>query len=217
MTEIAYQSEYRIVSYDQPFAIDNRQSEACTLQQRTEFADIGKWSNMRRNSAFDLDLSGCDGFAQLRQTFSADKRRQQQAIRLQCAANLDQGSRQVVDKLQRQRRHNQIERRVGKWQRLLVRRYSQERSAVGGRVNRGRHNSPDLSTCCKDLAHHIGRSAKIDGDIELTQDSGKALTQFRCSAIEQKSLRAKLACTRLPRAEETSVKYLGTWRHCFVQ
>src|SRR6516162_7063493 len=208
------ESEGGVSPHVAPFA-DVR--ELGTLQQRAEFADVGKWSNVRRNSTFDLDLGSCDGLAQLRQTFAADKRRQQQGIRLQCATNLDQGSWQVVDKLQGQCRHHQIDRRVGKWQLLLVRCNTQEWTVSVERVNARSDNRSNFPTCCKNRAHCIGRGAQIDCDVELTQDSRKTLSQFGRSAIEQKSCRAKLARTRLPRSEKLSVKYAGAWRHCLVR
>src|SRR5262249_35978913 len=160
----------------------------------------------------NLNLGSRNGIAQFRQTFATDERSQQQAIRLQRAANLDQSAGQIVDKLQRQCRHNQIDRRAGKWQRLLVGRDTQERTGSVERVNVRRNDRPDLPACGKNRAHCIGRSAQIDRDVELTQDSRKTLSQFGRSAIEQKSCRAKLARTRLPRSEKLSVKYAGAWR-----
>ena len=62
-------------------------------------------------------LSACgEGFAQFGKTIAADQRRQQQAVRLERAADLDQRAGQVVDELQRQRGHHEIERAVGERQ-----------------------------------------------------------------------------------------------------
>ena len=98
-SQIPHQSGHEIVSDDQSFIVDHRQGKPRALQQRTEFAHVGKWSNVRSNFTFDLDLRGRDGLAKLRQTLASDQGGQQQTIRLQRAANLDQGPRQVVDKL----------------------------------------------------------------------------------------------------------------------
>src|SRR4029079_12574452 len=128
---------------------------------------------------------------------------------------LDQGPRQVVDKLQHKCRYDQIERRICERQRFLVGCYTQE-GVVSG-VNVGRDHRSDLPTCCKHVAHRIGRSTEIDCDVEPTQHSRKALSQLGRSAVEQKSCRAKLVRTRLPCAEKLSIEYIGAWRHSLVR
>ena len=57
-----------IVAHGQPVAVDDRQGEAGTLQQRTQIAHIGEGRNARRNAAFDLAFGGGEGLAQFAQT-----------------------------------------------------------------------------------------------------------------------------------------------------
>jgi hypothetical protein len=61
-----------------------------------------------------------EGFAQLGEAVATDQCRQQQAVRLERAADLDQRAGQIIHKLQRQRGHHQIERAVGERQSFLV-------------------------------------------------------------------------------------------------
>ena len=68
--------------------IGHRQREACTLQQPTEVAKIRKWRNARRQAAFKLALGNGEALAQLSERVAAEKRRKEQAIRLQSAADL---------------------------------------------------------------------------------------------------------------------------------
>ncbi len=49
-----------------------------------------------------------------------DQRGEEQAIRLERAAHLRQSAGQIVDELQRQERHDEIERAIGERQRFLV-------------------------------------------------------------------------------------------------
>ena len=118
--QVAHQSEDRIVAHRQPVAVDHRQREAGALHERAQFTQISEWRNARRDAALDLAFGGGEGLAQFGQAVAADQRGQQQAVGLQRAADLDQRAGQVVDELQRQCGDDEIERAVGKRQRLLV-------------------------------------------------------------------------------------------------
>ena len=141
--QIAHQRKNRLVAHGQPVGIDHRQSEAGALQQRAQLAQIGERRDPRRDAAFDLAFGLREGFAQFGEAVAADQRRQQQAVRLQRAADLDQRAGQIIDELQRQRRHDQIERAVGERQGLLVGGDAQRRIArPGGRRGGNRWSRP---------------------------------------------------------------------------
>ena len=118
--QIVHQRERRGVAHGDAVDVGDRQREARALQQRAEIAQIGERRDARRDAALDLGLGRGERLAQLGQAFAADHRRQEQPVRLERAADLDQRARQVVDELQRQRRHHEIERAVAERQRLLV-------------------------------------------------------------------------------------------------
>ena len=90
------------------------------LQQRAEFAQIGERRDARRDAAFDLAFGCAKDLAQFGKRVAADQRGKKQAVGLQRAADLHERAGQIVDELQRQRRHDEIERAVAKRQRLLV-------------------------------------------------------------------------------------------------
>src|SRR5262249_19841099 len=67
-----------------------------------------------------LALRHSKALAQLREGVAAEKRRKEQPIRLQGAADLHQHAWKIVDSLQRKARDDEIERAVGKRKGLLV-------------------------------------------------------------------------------------------------
>ena len=103
-----------------PVHVGDRQRKARALQQRAEIAQVGERRDARRHAAFDFGLGLRERLTQFGQAVAADHRGEEQAVGLERAANLDQRARQIVDELQGQRRHHEIERGVAKRQRLLV-------------------------------------------------------------------------------------------------
>ena len=99
-------------------------------------------------------LGGGECLAQLGEAVSADHRRQEQPIRLQRAADLDQRARQIVDELQRERRHHEIERAIGKRQRLLIGGDAQD-IVIASRVQPRRQCRHFRSPQARDAPHRL--------------------------------------------------------------
>ena len=105
----------RGIAHRQPVDIGHRQREARALQQRAHVAQVGERRNARRDAVLDLGFGGREGLAQFGQRVAADERREQQAVGLQRAANLDKRAGEIVDELQataRTRRDRAMHRRT---------------------------------------------------------------------------------------------------------
>ena len=100
------------VCHRDSFGIGHRQGELGPLQQGAEVAHVGERRDARAGAAFDLFLGDQQRRPELRERSSAQHRGQQQAVGLQGAADLQQGTRQVVDEVQRESGHDQIERLI---------------------------------------------------------------------------------------------------------
>ena len=175
------------------------------MQQRAQFAHIGERRHARRDAAFDLALGLREGFAQFGQAVAADQRGQKQAVRLERAADLDQRAGQVIDKLQRQRRDDQIERAVGKRQGLLVGGDAQCAIAPSGR-RRSRNDGRDLAAVGKHAAHRVGGRAEIDGALEGAQHHGEPLAQLGGDAVDQEGFGPERAGALLAHAQQFAVE-----------
>ena len=197
--------EHRLVAHGQPVAIDHRQRKSGALQQRAELAHIGERRHAWRDAAFDLALGLREGFAQFGEAVAADQRRQQQTVRLERAADLDQRAGQVVDKLQRQRRDDQIERAIGERQGLFVGGDVQGAFARPGHW-RGRNDRRDLAALGKRAAHRVGGRAEIDGTLERAQHHREPLAQFGGDAVDQEGFRPERAGAPLARAQQLAVE-----------
>ena len=185
--QVAHQVERRRVAHGEPVDVDHRQRKAGALQQRAEFAHIGKRRNARRDAAFDLALGLREGLAQFGQRVAAEQRGEQQAVGLERAADLDERAGQIVDELQRQRRDDEIERAVG------------ERQASSSAATRGRFaprrraaaiERADLAACRERAAHRVGRRAEIDRALEAAQHRAEPLAEFGRDAVDQERRRA---------------------------
>ncbi len=108
--QILHQREGIVVAHHDAIDIRHRQRKAGALQQRADVAQVGERRDARRDAAFNLGLGGGERLTQFGQRLAADGRREQQAIRLQRAADLRQHARQIVDELQCQRGDREIER-----------------------------------------------------------------------------------------------------------
>ena len=108
------------VAHGHAIDVGDRQRKAGALQQRAEVAQIGERRDARRDAAFDLAFGrgkACRSSVSVSPPSSAARNSPSGFER---AADLHQRARQVVDELQRQRRHDEIERGVAERQRLLV-------------------------------------------------------------------------------------------------
>ena len=103
--------------------VGHRQREPGALQQRGAIAQIGKRRYARRGTAGLLRLRLGQGTAQLRQRAQRRQAGQQQPVRPQRAAQLDQRAGQVVHPVQRQAGDDQVEAGRRERQELLVRRH----------------------------------------------------------------------------------------------
>lgn len=88
------------------------------LQQRTQITDVGEGGDARTGPTLDLDLGFDEGLPKLGQGRAAKQGAEEQAVRLQTSPDLDQRTRQIVDEMQAQARHDEIERGFGEGQSL---------------------------------------------------------------------------------------------------
>ena len=190
--QVVHQRERRVVAHGQPVDIGDRQRKARALQQRAQLAQIGERRNPRRDAALDLGLGLREGLAQLGQRVAAEQRRQEQAVRLERAADLHQRARQVVDELQRQRRDDEIERAVANG--------SASSSATTRSVDRpaaATAGSPaidaDLAACRQRAAHRVGRRAEIDRTLEPAQHRRQPVGEILRDAVDQEGRRPERA------------------------
>ena len=75
---------------------------------------------MRRSAAFDFAFGRSEGLPQFGQRLAAEQRSEKQTIRLERAANLQKHAGQIVDELQCQGGHDEVDRAIAEWQRLLI-------------------------------------------------------------------------------------------------
>ena len=100
---------------------------------------------------------------QLGERGSAEHRGEQQAVGLQGAADLQQGAGQVVDEMQREPGHDQVERLIGERQRLLVGLHAR---AVALRQQAGRGLHVDDHLDARHAAQPPPQQAVISPEIE---------------------------------------------------
>jgi hypothetical protein len=165
-------------------------------------ASTGKGSHARRHAAFDLALGLREGLAQFVQRLAADQRRQKQAVRLQRAADLDQRARQVIHKLQRQRRDHEIERAFGERQGFLV-----------GGDTAGGNGRADFATFGEHARHRVARRAEIGGALELAQHDGEPFAQLVRHAVDQECRRPERPRARQASAQKLAVENGWARRH----
>ena len=158
------------------------------------------------DAAFDLALGGGESLAQFGEAVAADQRRQQQAVGLERAADLDQRARQIIHKLQRQRRHHQIERAIGERQGLFVGGDAGKGVIEKVRGRLGRNDHADLAAGGERAPHRIGGRAEIDGAVELPQHRSQPLGHIGGDPVEQEGFRAKRPRAGPARAQEVAVE-----------
>src|SRR5262245_23015169 len=215
--QIVHQRQRRGVAHPDPVAVGDRQRKSRPLQQRAQLAYVGKGSDPRRDPLLDLGFGGGEGLPQLAQGVAADQRREQQAVRLERAADLDERPWQVVDELERERRHHEIERAVVERQRLLVggdgkRPRAGEKAGAGQRV--GCDDAADLSAPGKRAAHGVSRGAEIDRTVEAAQHRRQAIGQVLRHALDQERRGPERRRPRAARAQEVAVEDDVVRRHC---
>ena len=157
--QIAQQRERIGVEQPQFLHVRDRQREPGALQQRGAVAQIGERRHPRRGAAGQCRLGLGQRLAQFRQRAERRQARQQQPVRTQREAQLDQRARQVVDPVQRQARHHQIEAARRERQELLVRRH--RRPAVQRRHRRRQVAAHHLDAARAQQRRHHAAPADI--------------------------------------------------------
>ena len=197
--EVLHQRERRGVAHRDPVDVGDRQREPRALKQRAEIAQVGERRDARRHAAFDLGLGLGKRRAQLGRDVAADHRRQQQAVRFEGAANLNQRARQIVDELKRQRGDDEIEGGVAERQCFLVRRHRQRPPVIPPRPDR-------LPRCAdpigKRAPHRVAWRAEIDRQIESPQTADKPPDEIVGGTVDQKR-RGSSAPARARRARNS--------------
>ena len=167
--QIVHQAKRGIVAHGEPIDIGHRQRKSGALQQSAEFAQIGERRNARRERRLRSRFRRRRRIGAAR---SASRRRASAAINkpsgFERAANLHQRAGQIVDELQRQRRHHEIERAVAKRQRLLVGgdimrrlRSAGRAAAVGSRsAARSCRSSPERASAARTASPGVPRSTR---------------------------------------------------------
>ncbi len=140
---------------------------------------------------------------QLVQRPPAQRDADEQAVRLQRPADLDQRAGQIVDPVQRQRRDDEVERPVGERQRLLVacnaqRRRQEGRRKVGGDdvadavpgLRIGAQRSPGKAVMSSEVKH------ALEPAIDCRKPQGDV---FRCGLFQER-VGVKAGCGSRPSA-----------------
>ena len=192
--QIAHQGERSVVAHGDAIDVGHRQRKAGALQQSAELAQIGEWRDARRSAAFDFALGRGKGLPQLGERLAAEQSGEKQSVGLQRTADLHQHARQIVDELQRQRRDDEIERRIAKRQCLLV-----SGDAAGSGVAVASNTASDLTivadrprpaSAVRTASPGVPRSS---GNIEAAQHRAKPFGKFVGDAVEQECRRTQ--CT----------------------
>ena len=97
------------IEHRERLGVGHRQREARALQQRAIGAHIAERGHPRARSAFGLGLGLDQGLAKFRQRAGAEQRRHEQTIGRKRAPDLDERTGKIVDAMERQSRHDQIE------------------------------------------------------------------------------------------------------------
>ena len=121
-------------------------------------------------------------------------------------------TRQIIDELQCERRHREIERAVAKRQRFQIRGDGERRPLCAQlrlRIDRD-HRTHDAF---QRVAHRVARRAEIGGKLELSQHHGKPLRKLRRHTIEQKRRRPERNRPRAARAQQIAIEQDGALCH----
>ena len=168
--EIVHKSQGMCIRHRHHVAIDDREREASTLQQRAEFAHVNRRRDPRTGTAGQFDFSRQERVAQLKERPAADERGEEESIRSKARMDLRKRAGKVVNCVQGEPGNDEIEAGVGKWQVLeideLMRRMGvdQEFGAIVGGGERG-----EGMIALQNAAQPTVMTSKID-------DIGKAAT-----------------------------------------
>lgn len=130
--QIARERGERAIAHAQPLHVGNRHGKAGPLEKSAHVAHIGERGDARARSTRNLRFAGRKRAPKLGKSRAAEKRADKQSLRRERAADLDEGTRQVVDRVQVQDAGDQIERSAGERKRFFVGDDANARNLRGG-------------------------------------------------------------------------------------
>ena len=210
-----HQRNHGRIADSQAVNVRHRQSEARALKQSTCRPHIQEGDYPRRDAALCLDLRGSEALPQFSQRISTCERGKQQAVRLQNAADLDKRTRKIIDELEREGRHEEIERALAKRQHLLV--GDSGEAIIQGRVVirpcqhiRGRRargeDDANVSGTDKLPFDGIAWSAEIDRPIEPPQHGCEPFGELLRNAVQKERGWPEFRGTVAARTQQRSVE-----------
>ncbi len=113
--------------------------------------------------------------------------------------------------MQRERRHDEVERAISEWQRLLV--SGNCRCVIASRGDIGCDNAAYLAAGIERAAHGVARRAEIDGDIKLPKDGRKPFGNVLGDAVEQERRWAQPLRAPATPAQQGAIEDDGPMRH----
>jgi hypothetical protein len=137
----------------------------------------------------DLGLGGREGLAQLGQRVASDQRGEKQPVRLERPSHLHQRAGEVVDELQRERRHHEIEARVAKRQRFGLGHDLQAGTALCIRHGIDRDDRGHGLAGGQHVADGSGRRRKVDGQRKRPQHRRQPVGQIIRDPVDQEGRR----------------------------
>ena len=149
-------------------AVDHRQREAGPLQQGAQRLNVGEGRDMRAGAAFLAGLCLQERLAELEQSVAAQHRREQQAVGLEGAPDLNQDARQIVHPMQAERADDEIERGCADRQPFLV--GDEAERACGARHHARRKIGLDEHLHSAALAQHRPKLPAVAAEIEHARE-----------------------------------------------
>ena len=184
--QIAHQRKEVGVADGRPVEVDHRQGEARPLHERAQRAHVDEGRDARRRAAENLALGDRKTLPELGQRVAADQRRDEEAVGLQRAADLDERPGQIVDGLQREQRHGEVEAAVRRRQALEIADRAEEIAAAEARQSRREPDDAiDLAAGRQRRGGVRSGRAEIRREGEAPLDQRQALAELLGRAGEQ--------------------------------
>ena len=182
------------VAHRRAVEIDDRQRETHPLRERAQRAHVDERRDPRRRAAENLALGDGKTLAEFGQCVAADERPDEKAVGLQRAADLDERPGQIVDGLQHEERHREVETSVGRRQALDIPDRAEEFS--GAEAGEGRcdpDGAVDLSARRERCGGVRPGGAEIGRQSEAPLDQRQALGQLPRPCGEARNPRRRRA------------------------
>jgi len=107
--KIAHEGEHIVVAHDMALEIDHRQGKAGALQQGAGGAELDEGRDARRGAAARFGFGNRQGLAELGQRIAAEEGGEEQPVRFQGIAHLAENAGEVVDPVEGERGHREVE------------------------------------------------------------------------------------------------------------